>query len=114
MITRVSSVLHELGAARSAESITLCDSRYGTGVWSPSATRWQRPACITAPDVFVILKAGRPSQPSHRRGPRRSGVLALELPPLRAPPIPGLTLAVTEAGRVSGLTGARARIAMVL
>jgi hypothetical protein len=41
-------------------------------------------------------------------------VLALELPPLRAPPIPGLTLAVTEAGLVSGLAGARARIATVL
>ena len=37
----------------------------------------------------MIVKAGRPGQSSCRRGPRRSGVLALELPPLRAPPVPG-------------------------
>lgn len=64
------------------------------------------------PDVFVIVKAGRPGRPSCRRGPRRPGVLALELPPLGAPPAPGLTLAVTGAGLVCGLGGAR--IAAVL
>jgi hypothetical protein len=76
---RVFGDMHELAAAGPAESITLCDSCHGTGVWPPPAARGQRPACITAPDVVVIFKAGRPSQPSYRRGPRRPGVLALEL-----------------------------------
>ena len=55
--------MRELAAAGPAESITLCDSRHGTGVWPPSAARVQRPERITASDVVVIFKAGPPASP---------------------------------------------------
>ena len=36
---RISLVLRELAAAGPASKITLCDSRHGTGAWSPLAIR---------------------------------------------------------------------------
>ena len=45
-------------SARPTESITLRDSRHGTGVWPPSSSSLTAVCMHTASDVFVILKAG--------------------------------------------------------